>query len=234
MIRCFSMTLEGSKGTPGNLGKNSNPQLLSSAAACKSKSTSLKLNYVVNNWCIKTVLYFNQSNLQTSLSFLTRGPRATVCSPEWHSHCRHADVMQHFSNPIIATNENIIIWAVLSFEEKNIWAWQSMEHDHLNKLSITFQQKDQCEIWWKLAKWFLKNHDFIHVNSTVAGKYYKYKPDDGHLRFPIRTILTTVDLQVTSILSIYMYMAHTNREANLTLEAKRSNVNIEPSFEQFW
>ena len=42
-----------------------------------------------------------------------------------------------------------------------------MEHDHLNKLSITFQQKDQCEIWWKLAKWFLKNHDFIHVNSTA-------------------------------------------------------------------
>ena len=77
-----------------------------------------------------------------------------------------------------------------------------MEHDHLNKLSITFQQKDQCEIWWKLAKWFLKNHDFIHVNSTAAGKYNKYKPDDGHLRFPIRTILTTVDLQVTSILSI--------------------------------
>ena len=71
-----------------------------------------------------------------------------------------------------------------------------MEHDHLNKLSITFQQKDQCEIWWKLAKWFLKNRDFIHVNSTVAGKYYKYNPDDGHLRFPIRTILTTVDLQV--------------------------------------
>ena len=70
----------------------------------------------------------------------------------------------------------------------------------MNKLSIIFQQKDQCEIWWKLAKWFLKNHDFIQVNSTVAGKYYKYKPDDGHLRFPIRTILTTVDLKVTSIL----------------------------------
>ena len=96
---------------------------------------------------------------------------------------------------------------ISSFEQflvlkKNIWARQSMEHDHLNKLSITFQQKDQCEIWWKLAKWFLKNHDFIHVNSTVAGKYYKYKSDDGHLRSPIRTILTTVDLQVTSILSI--------------------------------
>ena len=48
----------------------------------------------------------------------TRGPRAMACSPVWHSHCRYADVMQHFSNPIIATNEKIIIWAVLSFEEE--------------------------------------------------------------------------------------------------------------------
>ena len=44
-----------------------------------------------------------------------------------------------------------------------------MERDHLNKLSITFQQKDQCEIWWKLAKWFLKNHDFIHVMAQWQG-----------------------------------------------------------------
>ena len=79
-----------------------------------------------------------------------------------------------------------------------------MEHDDLNKLSITFQQKDQCEIWWKLAKWFLKNHDYIHVNSTVAGKY-KYIPDDGHLRFPIRTILSTVDLQVFDTFNINIY-----------------------------
>ena len=48
---------------------------------------------------------------------------------------------------------------ISSFEQflvlkKNIWTWQSMEHDHLNKLSITFQQKDQCEIWWKLANGF--------------------------------------------------------------------------------
>ena len=67
---------------------------------------------------------------------------------------------------------------------------------------LSSQQKDQCEIWGELAKWFLMNHGFIHVNSTVAGNYNKYKQDDGHLRFPIRTILTTVDLQVTSILSI--------------------------------
>ena len=74
-----------------------------------------------------------------------------------------------------------------------------MERDHLNKLSITVQQYDKCEIWWKLAKWFL-NHDFIHVNSTVVGKYNKHKQDGGHLGFPIRTILATVDLQVISIL----------------------------------
>ena len=46
-----------------------------------------------------------------------------------------------------------------------------MERDHLKTLSITFQQYDQCEIWLQLPKWFLKNHDFIHVNSTVAGKH---------------------------------------------------------------
>ena len=50
-----------------------------------------------------------------------------------------------------------------------------------------------------MAKWFLKNHDFIHV-SSVAGKYNKHKQDGSHLRFPIRMILATVDLQVTSIL----------------------------------
>ena len=53
-----------------------------------------------------------------------------------------------------------------------------------------------------MAKWFLKNHDFIHV-SSVAGKYNKHKQDGSHLRFPIRMILATVDLQVTSILPMY-------------------------------
>ena len=61
-------------------------------------------------------------------------------------------------------------------------------------------QQDQCEIWWQMAKWFLKNHAFIHVNSSVAGKYNKHKQDGSHLGFPIRMILATVDLQVTSIL----------------------------------
>ena len=70
----------------------------------------------------------------------------------------------------------------------------------MNKLSITFQQQDQCEIWLQLPKWFLKNHDFIHVDSIVAGKYNKHKQDGSHLGFPIRMILATVDLQVTSIL----------------------------------
>ena len=51
-----------------------------------------------------------------------------------------------------------------------------------------------------MAKWFLKNQDFIHVNSSVAGKYNKHKQDGSHLGFPIRMILATVDLQVTLIL----------------------------------
>ena len=34
----------------------------------------------------------------------------------------------------------------------------------------------------------------------MAGKYDKHKQDGSHLGFPIRMILATVDLQVTSIL----------------------------------
>ena len=34
----------------------------------------------------------------------------------------------------------------------------------------------------------------------MAGKYDKHKQDGGHLGFPVRTILATVDLQATSIL----------------------------------
>ena len=51
-----------------------------------------------------------------------------------------------------------------------------------------------------MAKWFLKNYNFIHVNSSVAGKYNKHKQEGSHLGFPIRMILPTADLQVTSIL----------------------------------
>ena len=51
-----------------------------------------------------------------------------------------------------------------------------------------------------MAKWFLKNHDFIHVNSSVTEKYNKHKQDGSHLGFPIRMSLATVALQVTSIL----------------------------------
>ena len=76
-----------------------------------------------------------------------------------------------------------------------------MELDHLNKLSIRFNSRINVKFGGNWM-WFLKNHDFIHVNNTVARKYKKHKQDDGHLRFPIRTILATVDLQVTSILPI--------------------------------
>ena len=41
----------------------------------------------------------------------TRGPRAMVCSPEWHSHCRHADVPNNicgFSHKASSVLENKI------------------------------------------------------------------------------------------------------------------------------
>ena len=41
---------------------------------------------------------------------------------------------------------------------------------------------------------------YMYVNSTVAGKYNQHKQDGSHLGFPVRMILATVDLQVTSIL----------------------------------
>ena len=65
---------------------------------------------------IKIISYtMNILNFKTIKKQEAHGPRFAHLSD---SHCRHADVMQHFSNPIIATNENIIIWAVLSFEEE--------------------------------------------------------------------------------------------------------------------
>ena len=51
-----------------------------------------------------------------------------------------------------------------------------------------------------MAKWFLKNHDLIRVNSSVAGKYNKHKQDGSHLGFLIRMISATVNLHVTSVL----------------------------------
>ena len=40
----------------------------------------------------------------------------------------------------------------------------------------------------------------------MAGKYNKHKQDGSHLGFPIRMILTTVDLQVTSILPMNLVL----------------------------
>ena len=56
----------------------------------------------------------NENTHQTEQE--AHGPRLAHLSDI--SHCRYADVMQHFSNPIIATNEKIVIWAVLNFEEE--------------------------------------------------------------------------------------------------------------------
>ena len=76
--------------------------------------------------------------------------------------------MQHLSGPVHASNERIIIWAAFGFEEEDcvnfiigkvyhMLAWQSVEHDFVNKLSVPFKQQDRDKIWWKLDKWFQKS-----------------------------------------------------------------------------
>ena len=64
------------------------------------------------------------------------GPRLAHLSDSYY---KYADVMQHFSNPIIALMKGSSFKQFLVLRN-NIWAWQSLERDHLNKLSITFQQ----------------------------------------------------------------------------------------------
>ena len=49
----------------------------------------------------------------------------------------------------------------------------------------------------------------------MAGKYNKHKKDGSHLRFPIRMILATADLQVTSILPMnFESIALSDQEKN--------------------
>ena len=65
----------------------------------------------------------------------------------------------------------------------------------------------------------LKNHDFIHINSTVAGKYNKHKQDGDHLGFPIRKILATGELRVTSILPMkFESIAHLVQVKNFKMD----------------
>ena len=46
----------------------------------------------------------------------------------------------------------------------------------------------------------VSEESWFYTFSSVAAKYHKHKQDGSHLRFPIRMILATVDLHVTSIL----------------------------------
>ena len=121
---------------------------------------------------------------------------------------------------------------ISSFEQflvlkKNIWAWQSMEHDHLNKLSITFQQKDQCEIWWKLAKWFLKNHDFIHVNSTV---HYENTPMQKCRKFHLQKTEKKNQIKTSDIFHISVQ----NIDCGYSLEPPRWGGSNEYPQSMFW
>ena len=88
--------------------------------------------------------------------------------------------MHDFANPVITTNERIIIRAVLGFEEEgafiiifyHIWAWQTMEHDHLNKLSLVQKMIFQNFVWerkFDLAVKKVKSHPRISWEFFRSG-----------------------------------------------------------------
>ena len=116
---------------------------------------------------------------------LTRGPRSTARSPEWNSHYWYADVTQYFFlNPVIATNERIIIWAVLGFEKEgcffyyfnftiyrhnNGWSvtiWTNSQSRFNSRVDISFGGNWQNGVWTEVVEQY---HDFIHVYSIGPG-----------------------------------------------------------------
>ena len=88
-----------------------------------------------------------------------------------------------------------------------------------------------------MVKWFLKNHDFTHVNSSVAGKHNKHKQDGSHLEFPISMILATVDLQVTSILPMNfesIALSHQEKKFKTGFKDGRHGCNLGFSIATIW
>ena len=88
--------------------------------------------------------------------FQTRGPRDMGRSPEWHSHCRYADVMQHLSSPVIAANEKINLQAVLNFEEEYyIWhdsqwsmiIWTNSQSHFNSRINVKFGGNRLIGFW---------------------------------------------------------------------------------------
>ena len=108
----------------------------------------------------------------------TRGQRATGRSPEWHSHCRYADVMQQYVNGAWSF-EQALMGGQLGFTIGTI-------------LAILIYESSQC---------FLPS--FESTGLSVQAKKRKIDFQDGchggHLGYPIGTILVIFDLQVTSM-----------------------------------
>ena len=104
--------------------------------------------------------------------------------------------MQHFSNPVIATNERIIIWAVLGFEEECFGFQDGGYASHFGfpngmilaifHLNVNLMQ--HCFNFIRLVVCKLSKTDFLD------GCY------SGHHGFPINAILTHFDPEVVLLL----------------------------------
>ena len=106
-------------------------------------------------------------------------PTATARSPDWHSHRRDADVMQHFSNPIIATNEkknhhlnSFKFWRRIygSDSQWSVIIWINYQSHFNNRINVKFGG-NWLGGFWRIMFFFFLVFFFFHVNSTVAGKY---------------------------------------------------------------
>ena len=107
LIRATS-SLEIKVNTFAKASKNSNSQHNSLSEWTSQPFEAFHPENKTRHFLPTTSLGDNLCKMASPIS-KTRGPRATGRSPEWHSYCRYADVMQHFSNPVIATNEKFII-----------------------------------------------------------------------------------------------------------------------------
>ena len=101
----------------------------------------------------------------------TRGPRATGRSPEWHSHCRYADVQKN------------------RFSRRLPWrtSWISDWHD-FSYFWSTSHPNVSYEVW------------SLSVQEKKLNIDFQDGGHGGHLGFLIRTILAIFDLQVTLML----------------------------------
>ena len=150
-------------------------------------------------------------------------PTGLARSPEWNNHCRYADVMQHFSNPV-----TVAVMAILDFQSALSY-FRSRGHPvatmcfNSNRPVVWVKSKigfSRWQLWWPF--WISNWHDFSYIVFSIYTSTCCYivsfnlirlvtcenmsKTDvhdggcGGHLGFLIDTILTHFDPVIVFLL----------------------------------